>query len=264
MDDQLFITTVADGGIQGADGTPAEPDTVARSADFAGIDDVGLGIDDTGEFYPHSGGSGNGDFTITCFIRPTHLDEVGTLGGIFVKGPLFAATNMFSLYSQYSSANKGAVRFKMSDGTTIKSVDTAEGAIDQDTWHFIEVQYNGDTDTLSLAIDRGTPVTTTSVNAMQEITATVRMGTGLSDGIGAFKGQISMLSMWNIVLDSEALDELYGGGTGILFGDLSSTSGLKHYLELDEVGGTRFDSTPNEANLLEVASAIGSSLNVPS
>lgn len=266
MDDQLFITTIADGGIQEADGTPEAPDTVARSADFVGDGFHYLGLDDSIEFYPHSGGSGNGDFTITCFIRNTDLDAPGGGGLIFAKGPLLTEVgHMFSLYTAYTAENEGRVRFFMSDGTDFFSVSSANGSISQNTWHFVVVQYNGATDILSVEIDRGTPATTTSVLEMQEITASVRLGASeLGDGLNAFEGQISMLGMWNTVLDSTALDELYNGGVGILYGDLSAAASPRHYLELDEESGTRNDSTPNEAHLPEVSLEVGSSLNVPS
>lgn len=210
-----------------------------RSADFPGSDDLGLVRED--DVLIELGSTHvDGDFTITGFFRNTDLDLPGGGGVIWAKGQFTTEdVHMFSIWTAFTATNEGRVRFAMSDGENFYTVNSANGSIAQNTWHFFEIIFDGSAGTLDLAIDRGTPVQTTSVIKPHNITAQTRIGSDISDGLNEFAGQISCLGLWDRVLTSGELDEVYNNGAGRVFESLDSADDAIFYYNLDEESGTR-------------------------
>ena len=258
MDLQQFVT-ITGAGVAGlsSGSVPPPPSSVARSADFPGGDteflvktaDVNTDL-------------GAGPYVITLFIRPTFLAEIGTVRGILGKGTALgvAATDLFYLY--YSRISNKLV-FRVSDGTTITTVQSA-GPLINDAWHFVAITYNATTDVLSMTIDEGTPVTATSVLDAQSAELDFRIGS-VQGSFSAWKGQISLVGIFDELLSAGQITEIYNTGLGKLYSGLAAgtQSAAMGYWQLDETTGTRDDKSAQDTNLAENA-AIGSSSETPS
>jgi hypothetical protein len=195
------------------------------------------------------------------------MTGAGLTAGVFSKGLSTDETDVeFHVLANSTSAGAGRARFFCSDGVSIFSVSSANNSLPNNEWTFFEITYDGSTQILSLALDRGTPVTATSVGTVQTLTADVRVGGGLSTGVDCFKGQISCLGLWDRILSSGELDEVYNNGAGRLFTSLTTTNDAIMYAELDEVSGTRTlqGSEGGDAGPLQENATVPSSANVPS
>ncbi len=228
MDLQSFLTVTGVADPSSSSGSlPPTPSSVANSADFpgtAGIHYLETNNDDQIVL-------GTAGFTVTGFIRPTFLSEVGANRTVMCKGTLStAATHVFTIYIDFLDR----LSFAISDGAVNYTVQSA--ALTDNTWAFFSVTYNATTDVLSMSINRGVATTTTSVPDPQDIVANFRIGGAQSVGSDNFLGQESLFGIWTRVLTSTELDELYHSGTGILYADLQAGTkvGVLAYFELDE------------------------------
>jgi hypothetical protein len=208
------------------------PTSVAESADFDGVDDTKwLQIAST------DAGLNGGDWSLSCFVRPTFIGEIGTLRGIASKGNLDLGilTTSFALY--YSNITNKVVCL-VSDGLSLFSVSSSV-ALTNNAWAFIDVHYNDTTHVLSMSINRAAAATASSVNAPNEITNELRVGSVKGTGYSAWKGQISLLGFYGSELSASNLNTVYNSGAGKLYSALSA--GIKataeHYWQLDELSG---------------------------
>lgn len=262
MNQQEFLTTV--GGVFEQTAEEAVvPGSVALSADLPGTDS---GVNS--EYLNDANSakiSAAQSWTFTGFVYPQFLASATNPRGVFSKGTSDAHANfVLSVTVERSGVDLGYARCYFSNGVDATvSVQTANGTIAEDTWYFIEVTYDHTTEVLSIALDRGTPATRTSTPPNEEgITADMRVGGTYGTGINDFQGQISLIGFWERVLSSAELNTVYNAGIGTLYDDLGTANDASAYFELDEVSGTRVDSTGGTS--LEPTQPIGSSANVPS
>lgn len=252
MDIQIFLTTVGAVYGDGIGSADPVPETVARSLDNTGTETgQHLQIADDNQLQLGAGG-----WTITGFFRPTFISGGFTVREILSKGSFDLATT--ASYRMYVTDLTDAIAVSVSDGSTIFTAQTGVSSIANNTWYFFEAVYNATTNVLSLALDRGVPVTTSSVTDPQSIEADFRIGSGSSTGFTPFKGQISQIGMWDRILSSGELDDLYNSGLGQLWANLdgATQSGILAYWELDELSTgvaqvDRLDSSSNNNDLTD-------------
>ncbi len=185
------------------------------SADFAGT--AGKFLVKTAADLPGFGGS---DWTMTLWMRPTFLDNVGENRGVFGKGSFdAAATGAFELLCD---SIFDRIQFFGSDGVT--STGVVKSGLVTNTWYFVTITYsrNSPATTLSLAVNRGTPTVNSSFPQLQDLTADFRIGNAIQTGIDPFQGQIAMFGIWERVLTGGELDSLYNAGAGKLYANLTS------------------------------------------
>jgi hypothetical protein len=142
-----------------------------------------------------------------------------------------AATIEYKLQLQAS----GAVRVQKSNGTTINNVDTA--IIPVNRWSFIAANYDG----ANLQISSNNAVFTqqADTNDIQDSTNNLRLGTR-SDGATPFTGSLAQVGIAKSILSAAELTELYNGGKGKSFAQLSAALAAKFsaYWDLDDAGGS--------------------------
>lgn len=267
MDLQRLLTTILGGFEQGGAETPVIPPALLRSADMTGGEnDFFYYANDTS--IDPGASHGDGDYTITGWIRPTGLDSPSNNRGIISKGSSVADPNTieFGLDVSYTFDK---VQYWHSDGTTVTNLNSANSSLTNETWHFISITFDGSTGILSLAINDGTPVTTSSVSAMQALTADVRVGDISSLGEDSFLGQLAAIGIWDRVLTSGEVTAIYNSGNGTKFSDLTvgEATGLLTYIDLDElstgVAEVKRDTQGSVAQSLEDDQHLSSSTNVP-
>lgn len=237
--------------------------SVARTADFEENDTVFLVKTNTAK------GLNGGNFTLTCFVRPTFLAEVGTLRGICSKGAVQSPNSGWA-HALYYSRVSNKVVFLLSDGTTLFSVSSA-GALTNNEWAFIAVYYNSGTKVLSMSIDRAAATTASSVEAPNELSEDLRIGNvKATAGFKSWQGQISLMGFYGDELSSGDLDEIYNSGLGKTYSNLSSgiQDVAESYWQLDELSDgtgsvTRVDSGTSPVDMPD-PNTVPSSTEVPS
>lgn len=267
MDLQSLLTTVLGGFEQAGVETPITPPGLTRSADMTG------GASDffyfTGDTSINPGAAhGDGDYTITGWIRPTSLDSPSNNRGIVVKGSDVsdASTFQFGIDVSYTFDK---IQYWHSDGSTVTNLNSANSSLTNATWHFISITFDGSTGILSLAIDDGTPVTASSVSRLNALTADFRVGDLPTAGTDPFLGQLAAIGIWDRVLTSEEVTNIYNSGKGTKFSDLSGgePTDLLTYIDLDELSTgaaeVKRDTQGSVAVSLEDDQLLSSNASVP-
>lgn len=232
IDFESFLTVVGVGDTDGGTGSlPPEPESVERSLDCSGEFQTWLVRQVEDEI-----NLGTAGFTITGFIRPTFLDAPSNTRIFLQKGHVLPASASYLLACTRTGATSGRIYAAISDGVNLFELQTADGSVLNDTWHFFTLSLNTTTNIMSLSIDRGTAVTLGSVNDPQSITSDFRLGGGEETGLDPFIGQCSLFGIWGRVLSGTELDEVYNNGIGILWDDLQAGTQADciGYWELDE------------------------------
>lgn len=263
LDYQAFLTTICSVD-NGASASPPSPTGIALSCDFPG----------TSGAYLTDGGSsfelGSGDYTITLFFRPTFIDNVGELRDIFTKGSFDTGNESGCVLRISATSVFDRVEVDVSDGTTIKSVISANSSITNNAWHFVTIQYDSGAKSLSLSINRGTAATTSSVESLNVSSgAEIRVGGTATTGFSDYQGQMSSFGIWTRVLTGTELDEIYNSGSGKLYSDISAgtKANVLAYWQLDEMsdGSTEVDRLASAGGVDLIDSVmLSSSVEVPS
>lgn len=265
FDFQTFITTIGSVDSGAGSGSIPPAGSVARTLECPGTGVKYLRY--TGDPGPQLG---SGDFSITFFMRPTFLANLGETREVFGSGT-FDLGNEASSYFRFYVVSTGFNKLGMtlSSGTTYYTKETAISSLTDNTWHFVSATYNATTDVLSLSINRAAAVTLTSVPSPVDATQDFRIAAaGLSTGNNPFQGQISSIGIWSRILTSLELDEVYNSGDGKLFAGLAAGTqvGCVNYWELDELsdGSGQVSRIASAGTIdMEDSGSLASSTQVP-
>lgn len=165
----------------------------ANSESFTRADNAALSI---GDF----------DFGIACFVTP---DDVATTQGVFSRRS--ASPGSREYYLQLRST--GVFRWSVWHNSTGSPNEPESGTITANTTYWVNCEFDSTTDTASIALNNGTPVT----DATNTVTPT---DTGSSTNIGArgdgvpFDGSIGQALYYKGLLTAGERTFLYNSGSG--------------------------------------------------
>ncbi len=237
--------------------------SVVRSADFPDAKTLVLSSGN-GSLSP-----GTGNWSMTCWVRPTFLATASNPRGIFSKGSTSSAAAMEFGIAANASFDRAAVF--VSNGIIITEKDTVNSSLTNNDWNFIAVTYNSGTLILSISINDGTPVTQAACPALQSLgnATSVKIGGSFGTGIDPFIGQICMLGIWQKTLTSGQITTLYNAGVGVAAASVDTTNLLAYYnLDQDSDGSNAVARTPGAGSATDVDfeddDHVASSTEVPS
>jgi hypothetical protein len=166
--------------------------------------------------------------TIVAWICP---QNVTVLQRVLAKGNSTAATAEYSLIL----SSTALVQSQTGDGTAFTTVSTSP--INANQWVFIAFQYDGTNDQVSL--NNGSFVTTSHTTDILDGTNNLRLGTR-SDGSNPYTGAINQVGIAKSLLSATELTELYNGGKGKNFAQISAALAAKFsaYWDLSDAGGS--------------------------
>jgi hypothetical protein len=178
----------------------------------------------------------NAALSMGAGVHPTIVFWV--LPGIFNTGILVgkcgAVTAAGCEYIARLSAT-GAINFLVSDGTNLTQ---ATGAVlTLNAWSFIACYYDGVN--IGVSVNNGAFATTPYTTDIQDITNAFALGR-TSSGSSPATAALNEVGVAKSILSAAELTELYNGGKGKKFGQLSAALAAKfsYYGDLDDAGGS--------------------------
>lgn len=156
--------------------------------------------------------NGQQSFTIAAWAQ---TESQGQRRTVIAK---YQAAASAQWYLQYRNTDDHWIFGVSNDGTAEVEVDSDnQGAVADATWYFIVGWYDADADTINIRVGTGstlqaadTPVAhTTGIFNSTSVLRVGRLTTG-----GYFDGLIDEIGVWNRVLSSAEIVELFNGGAG--------------------------------------------------
>jgi hypothetical protein len=200
--------------------------------------------------------------TIAAWV---YLDtKVGNSGAqtILAKGDSFSAGGEYVL--EYSpSSDLFRFRLRRADDTANNTVTASGfGAVPERRWHFVVAIYDGTQ--MTLRVNDGAPGVSGFTFDILDGANTFRIGG--QNAVQPLFGRVKNVGIWKRVLSSAELTALFAAGRGLLYRQLTengiSLTSLVGYWNLDEVNGSRADSSGNGNHLAENNGPIVSAMPV--
>jgi hypothetical protein len=197
--------------------------------------------------------------TVANFIRSSSesLSKSGvalpasyTVAGWY-KVSVAADCAFFTCYSAWPNSVQGYVGYASNDSLNTVIGDGAAytqtwiGPLVHDEWYFMCVTYDAVTKTMTLSKNNvdGSPSAALS-GTRYAGPSTFVLGDGSDTGWFPLTGNLGRVGLWDHVFTSGERASLFNSGNGKSYSDLTTEDkvGLISYWNLDEVGGTRYDS----------------------
>lgn len=123
-------------------------------------------------------------------------------------------------YAVYLANGTSKPTFAVADGTSSFSAAWT-GTISASTWYFFVAKCNTTAGTISINVNEGTPITTSSVTYAQNSTYAVNIGNNSTIAPRYMGGRLDSLMIFKSVLDDAATTILYNSGVGRLGEDIT-------------------------------------------
>ena len=163
------------------------------------------------------------DFTIVIWVYPTTIKSQNVFNSI--------ADNLTPVYFQ-SSGTK--LEFIVKDGSGNNAGGESDFDWQADTWYMIActfcattgqaIGYVFDTDD-----DSKTKVVDNTNSSCNSVATNTSWDMMKHSGTETFAGRINSMAVWNEILDSDELDELFATGDGVTFDNVEKTKILCYY-----------------------------------
>jgi hypothetical protein len=165
--------------------------------------------------------------TIVLWVYPESIATVYLLS----KDLGIAANTEYAMQLRSTAV----VRILKSNGTTLNNIDSAPVPVNR--WSFIAANYDGAN--LQISTNNGAFGQAADTNDIQDSTNNLRLGTR-SDSSFPFTGSLAQVGIAKSILSAAELTELYNGGKGKSFAQLSAALAAKFtaYWDLDDAGGS--------------------------
>ncbi len=156
------------------------------------------------------------DFTNTLSIN-VWVNITPSIGlGIIQKGALTGDTGAYSIFT--TGAGLPLFRLNNADGSVTGTVD-----VEDSTWHMITATYDRDASNMSIYVDGVIDGSTTYSTVVSTNADQLFLGCGF-DFNNCFEGRLDEIGLWNRVLTQTEITDLWNGGAGISFGNLTTSS----------------------------------------
>jgi hypothetical protein len=179
----------------------------------------------------------NAALSMGAGVHPTLVFWV-YFGGSASSILMSKATNGTAATIEYrvESNAGGQFRFRSSNGAALSATGFTPPP-SPNIWLFVAAQHDGTNETLS--VNNGPPVTTSVAFDIQDSTGAFRIGMN-PDGASPFSGAINQVGIAKSILSAAELTELWNGGKGKSFSQLSAALAAKFtaYWDLDDAGGS--------------------------
>ena len=144
---------------------------------------------------------GDTDFTIAIWART----GVAAINGHGPVGKRFGSNGWAFIENTDAS-----MTFHVGAGSASTAILTAS------TWYWLLGTYNAATDTISVAVNNGTPVTASLAGGAPAHTTGLYLG-AVSSSSTRWNGLVQQFIAWNRVITSAEEDRVYNSGAGMLF-----------------------------------------------
>lgn len=153
---------------------------------------------------------GDRDFTVCAWAQFSSSTEV--------DAPIISHGAVVSTPTDWLVARNGAnqsirIRVRNAAGTLVNSSSIA---ITYNTWFFVLFQYDSSTDTASVEVNRGTPVTLSVVGGSHNDSVPLYIG-GTNQGNRNLDGAVDEAAIWHRLLTTDEKDRLYNSGSGMAY-----------------------------------------------
>jgi len=165
------------------------------------------------------------DFTIVTWIYPTTIKAQN----VFTSASNYLAV----IYLQQSGER---LEYIVKDGSGNNAGAESNFDFEADTWYMIACTFDASAgQAIGYVFDTSDDSKNTVVNNTNSSCNSVATNTNwnMMKGIGGsgetFAGRINSMAVWNEILDSDALDELFATGDGLTFDNVEKTKILCYY-----------------------------------
>lgn len=155
-----------------------------------------------------------------------------TTQDLAVKGAATTAAREYMV--RQDTANK--IAFLVSDGATAASAQST-AAMTLNAWNFVVGQYDGTN--VRSSVNNGALANAAFSTDIQDSTQPFRLGLR-GDGLEPYTGTLDVVGIWRRALTTTEISQLYNGGVGMAYRDLSGSllTNLVAWFDLDDQGGS--------------------------
>lgn len=157
---------------------------------------------------------GDIDFTVGAWV---YLDTTASI--MYVLSKLTAGTVAGIEYRLFYSTG-ASLTFSVSNGTTNTNV-AAGGVLVASSWYFAVGWHDSVANTVNIQLNNGTPVSAGHTVGAQDGVAPFHIGAANASNF--WNGRLDQVGVWKRVLTTQERTDLYNGGAGLAFSQMSGT-----------------------------------------